>query len=124
MAPRVYVHPYASMRTLVRMGYGLLAAAIAAEVAGTTAMKYSEGFSKLWPSLVTVVGYVLAFALLAQTLKTLSVGTAYAIWAGIGTAAVAGIGMVFMGESASLLKLSGIALVIAGVVVLNLGGAH
>ncbi|MBB5108594.1 DMT family transporter [Streptomyces spectabilis] len=106
------------------MGYGLLAAAIAAEVAGTTAMKYSEGFSKLWPSLVTVVGYVLAFALLAQTLKTLSVGTAYAIWAGIGTAAVAGIGMVFMGESASLLKLSGIALVIAGVVVLNLGGAH
>ncbi|MEI5099899.1 multidrug efflux SMR transporter [Streptomyces sp. PmtG] len=106
------------------MGYGLLAAAIAAEVAGTTAMKYSEGFSKLWPSLITVVGYVLAFALLAQTLKTLSVGTAYAIWAGIGTAAVAGIGMVFMGESASLLKLSGIALVVAGVVVLNLGGAH
>ncbi|WP_435865079.1 DMT family transporter [Streptomyces spectabilis] len=106
------------------MGYGLLAAAIVAEVAGTTAMKYSEGFSKLWPSLVTVVGYVLAFALLAQTLKTLSVGTAYAIWAGIGTAAVAAIGMVFMGESASLLKLSGIALVIAGVVVLNLGGAH
>ncbi|WP_030687188.1 DMT family transporter [Streptomyces sp. NRRL B-1347] len=106
------------------MGYGLLAAAIAAEVAGTTAMKYSEGFSKLWPSLVTVVGYVLAFALLAQTLKTLSVGTAYAIWAGIGTAAVAAIGMVFLGESTNLVKLGGIALVIAGVVVLNLGGAH
>ncbi|MGA4842704.1 DMT family transporter [Streptomyces sp. G45] len=112
------------MCTLVRMGYGLLAAAIAAEVAGTTAMKYSDGFSKLWPSLVTVVGYVLAFALLAQTLKTLSVGTAYAIWAGIGTAAVAAIGMVFLGESTSLVKLGGIALVIAGVVVLNLGGAH
>ncbi|GAA1906963.1 multidrug efflux SMR transporter [Streptomyces durmitorensis] len=106
------------------MGYGLLAAAIAAEVAGTTAMKYSEGFSKLWPSLITVVGYVIAFTLLAQTLKTLSVGTAYAIWAGIGTAAVAAIGMLFMGESASLVKISGIALVIAGVVVLNLGGAH
>nr|WP_308402378.1 multidrug efflux SMR transporter [Streptomyces sp. AN091965] len=112
------------MCTLVRMGYGLLAAAIAAEVAGTTAMKYSEGFSRLWPSLVTVVGYVLAFALLAQTLKTLSVGTAYAIWAGIGTAAVAAIGMLFMGESTSLVKFAGIALVIAGVVVLNLGGAH
>ncbi|MEU0301356.1 multidrug efflux SMR transporter [Streptomyces sp. NPDC006175] len=106
------------------MGYGMLAAAIAAEVAGTTAMKYSEGFTRLWPSLITVVGYVLAFALLAQTLKTLSIGTAYAIWAGAGTAAVAAIGILWMGESAGLVKLAGIALVIAGVVVLNLGGAH
>lgn len=106
------------------MGYALLAAAIAAEVAGTTAMKYSEGFSRLVPSLITVVGYLLAFTLLAQTLKTLSVGTAYAIWAGIGTAAVAAIGMIFLGESANLVKVAGIALVIAGVVVLNLGGAH
>ncbi|MEU6993679.1 multidrug efflux SMR transporter [Streptomyces sp. NPDC046465] len=106
------------------MGYALLAAAIAAEVAGTTAMKFSEGFSKLWPSLITVVGYLLAFTLLAQTLKTLSVGTAYAIWAGIGTAAVAAIGMMFLGESANLIKVAGIALVIAGVIVLNLGGAH
>ncbi len=106
------------------LGYGMLAAAIAAEVAGTTAMKYSEGFTRLWPSLITVAGYVLAFALLAQTLKTLSVGTAYAIWAGAGTAAIAAIGMVFLGESASLIKFVGIALVIAGVVVLNMGGAH
>ncbi|MGV9881947.1 DMT family transporter [Streptomyces sp. NPDC003006] len=106
------------------MGYALLAAAIAAEVTGTTAMKYSEGFSRLWPSLITVAGYLLAFTLLAQTLKTLSVGTAYAIWAGIGTAAVAAIGMMFLGESTSPLKLAGIALVIVGVVVLNLGGAH
>lgn len=106
------------------MGYGLLAAAIAAEVTATTAMKYSEGFTRLWPSLVTVVGYVLAFALLAQTLKTLSIGTAYAIWAGVGTAAVAAIGIVWMGESAGLAKLAGIALIVAGVVVLNLGGAH
>ncbi|MFI6940772.1 DMT family transporter [Streptomyces sp. NPDC050418] len=106
------------------MGYGLLAAAIAAEVAGTTAMKYSEGFTKLWPSLGTVAGYLLAFSLLAQTLKTMQVGTAYAIWAGVGTAAVAVIGMVFLGESTSLAKLAGILLVIGGVVLLNLGGAH
>ncbi|RPK53019.1 Multidrug transporter EmrE [Streptomyces sp. ADI92-24] len=106
------------------MGYGLLSAAIAAEVAGTTAMKYSEGFTRLWPSLITVVGYLLAFSLLAQTLKTMSMGTAYAIWAGIGTAAVAVIGMLFMGESGNLVKVAGIVLVIAGVVVLNLGGAH
>ncbi|MBC9711945.1 MULTISPECIES: DMT family transporter [Streptomyces] len=106
------------------MGYGLLAAAIAAEVAGTTAMKYSEGFTKLWPSLATVAGYLLAFSLLAQTLKTMQVGTAYAIWAGVGTAAVAVIGMLFLGESTSLAKLAGIVLVIGGVVLLNLGGAH
>ncbi|MFF3455967.1 DMT family transporter [Streptomyces sp. NPDC002730] len=112
------------MCTLVRMGYGLLAAAIAAEVAGTTAMKYSDGFTRLWPSLLTVVGYLLAFSLLARTLKTLSVGTAYAIWAGVGTAAIAVIGMVFLGESTSLVKIAGIALVIAGVVVLSMGGAH
>ncbi|MGR8011241.1 DMT family transporter [Streptomyces hypolithicus] len=106
------------------MPYVLLAAAIAAEVAGTTAMKYSDGFSKLWPSIGTAAGYLLAFTLLAQTLKTMSVGTAYAIWAGAGTAAVAAIGMLFLGESANAVKLAGIALVIGGVVVLNLGGAH
>ncbi|MDG4865797.1 multidrug efflux SMR transporter [Streptomyces sp. T-3] len=106
------------------MGYGLLAAAIAAEVAGTTAMKYSEGFSRLWPSLGTVAGYLLAFTLLAQTLKSMQVGTAYAIWAGVGTAAVAAIGMLFLGESMGVAKVAGIVLVIAGVILLNLGGAH
>ncbi|MFJ9647932.1 DMT family transporter [Streptomyces sp. NPDC101206] len=106
------------------MPYVLLAAAIAAEVAGTTAMKFSEGFTKPWPSLATVVGYLVAFTLLAQTLKSMSVGTAYAIWAGVGTAAIAAIGMVFMGEAATAAKLAGIALIIAGVVLVNLGGAH
>jgi small multidrug resistance pump len=106
------------------MPYLLLAAAIAAEVAGTTAMKFSEGFTKLWPSVITVVGDLIAFTLLAQTLKSMSVGTAYAIWAGVGTAAVAAIGMLFLGEAAGAAKLAGIALVIAGVVLLNLGGSH
>ncbi|MDT0544484.1 MULTISPECIES: multidrug efflux SMR transporter [Streptomyces] len=106
------------------MGYLTLAGAIAAEILATTSMKYSEGFSKLWPSLVTVVGYVVAFALLAQTLKTISVGTAYAIWAGAGTAVIAAIGMVFLGEAATAAKVIGVLLVIAGVIVLNLGGAH
>ncbi|KAF4409339.1 MULTISPECIES: multidrug efflux SMR transporter [Streptomyces] len=101
-----------------------LAAAILAEVLGTTAMKYSEGFTRLWPSLGTAAGYAVAFFLLAQTLKSLSVGTAYAVWSGAGTAAIAAIGMVFLGESANAAKLIGIALVIAGVVVLNWGGAH
>ncbi|MFF3136159.1 DMT family transporter [Streptomyces mirabilis] len=106
------------------MGYALLAGAIASEVAATTAMKYSEGFSRLWPSLVTVLGYVVAFVLLAQCLKTVQVGTAYAIWAGAGTAVIAAIGMVFLGEALSFTKVAGILLIIGGVVVLNLGGAH
>ncbi|MFJ2258190.1 DMT family transporter [Streptomyces sp. NPDC087844] len=106
------------------MGYVLLAGAIAAEVAATTAMKYSDGFSRLWPSLLTALGYVVAFLLLAQTLRTVSVGTAYAIWAGLGTAAIVVIGAVFLGEGLSLAKCAGIALIIGGVVVLNLGGAH
>jgi small multidrug resistance pump len=106
------------------MGYLLLGAAIAAEVAGTTAMKYSDGFSRLWPSLLTLLGYLVSFALLAQTLKTLSVATAYAIWAGVGTAAIAAIGVLFLGEGMTVVKAAGVALIIGGVVVLNLGGAH
>ncbi|MFI0789397.1 DMT family transporter [Streptomyces lydicus] len=105
------------------MVYLTLAGAILSEVLATTAMKYSDGFSKLWPSLATAVGYLLAFALLARTLRSMSVGTAYAIWAGAGTAVIAAIGMVFLGESASALKIVGVLLVIAGVAVLNLGGA-
>jgi small multidrug resistance pump len=106
------------------MGYALLAGAIAAEIAATTTMKYSEGFTRLWPSLITVTGYVLSYALLSATLRTLSVGTAYAIWAGAGTAVIAVIGMLFLHESASPVRLAGIALVIVGVVLLNLGGSH
>ncbi|MEW2305990.1 multidrug efflux SMR transporter [Streptomyces sp. NPDC006655] len=106
------------------MGYLTLAGAIAAEVAATTAMKYSDGFSRLWPTLVTALGYVVSFLLLAQTLKTVSIGTAYAIWAGVGTATIAVLGLLLFGEGLSLVKVAGILLIVGGVVVLNLGGAH
>ncbi|MXM63085.1 QacE family quaternary ammonium compound efflux SMR transporter [Streptomyces sp. HUCO-GS316] len=106
------------------MGYLLLAVAIGAEVGATTAMKYSDGFSRAVPSLLTALGYALSFVLLAQTLKTVSVGTAYAIWSGVGTAAIATIGMMFLGEGMTTTKAFGIALIIVGVVVLNMGGAH
>ena len=106
------------------MGYVFLAAAIAAEVAATTAMKYSDGFSRLGPSLVTFLGYVVSFVLLAKTLKSVSIGTAYAIWSGAGTATIAMIGLVLFGEGLGLAKIAGIAMIVGGVVVLNLGGAH
>ncbi|MCF3962010.1 DMT family transporter [Streptomyces fuscigenes] len=105
------------------MGYVLLAGAIAAEIAATTAMKYSEGFTRLWPSLVTLCGYVVSYTLLSGTLRTMSVGTAYAIWAGAGTAVMAVIGVLFLHESVSPVRLAGVGLVIVGVVFLNLGGS-
>ncbi|MEU6557238.1 multidrug efflux SMR transporter [Streptomyces sp. NPDC046915] len=106
------------------MGYLLLGCAIASEVVATTAMKYSDGFSRLGPSLLTALGYLLSFALLAQTLKTVSIGTAYAIWSGVGTATIAVIGLMLFGEGLSATKVAGIVLIVGGVVVLNLGGAH
>jgi small multidrug resistance pump len=106
------------------MPYLLLSGAILTEVVGTTAMKYSNGFTRLWPSVVTVVAYLLSFALLAQTLKSMAVGTAYAIWSAVGTALIAAIGIVFLGESTTWTKMLGLALVIGGVVLLNLSGAH
>ncbi|MDK1474216.1 multidrug efflux SMR transporter [Streptomyces sp. 549] len=106
------------------MVYLMLSSAIFAEVLATTSMKYSDGFTRLWPSLGTAVGYLIAFYLLAQTLRTMSVGTAYAIWSGAGTASVAVIGMVFIGEAVTAAKIAGLLLVIAGVVMLNLDGAH
>ena len=106
------------------MAYVLLAAAIIFEVVGTTLLKFSDGFTRLWPSAGTLVTYTISFVLLAQTLKTVPVGTAYAIWSAAGTALIAAIGIVFLGESATVARLGGIALVIVGVVVLNLSEAH
>ncbi|MBX7473757.1 DMT family transporter [Streptomyces sp. NPDC001251] len=105
------------------MPYVLLACAIGSEIVATSALKYSEGFTRLWPSLLTGAGYLLAFYLLSLTLKSMSVGTAYAIWSGAGTAVIAAVGMVFMGEAMTAAKLAGIAFIIGGVVLLNLGGA-
>jgi small multidrug resistance pump len=104
------------------MPYVLLSTAILAEVIGTTSMKYSFGFTRLWPSLLTAVAYLLSFVLLAQTLKSMAVGTAYAIWSAVGTALVAGIGIVIFHEAATVTRMLGIALIIAGVVLLNLHG--
>jgi len=106
------------------MAYVMLAAAILAEVGGTTALKFSDGFTRLWPSLGTAAGYGLSFYLLAQVLKSVPVGTAYAIWSAAGTALIASIGIIFLGESANLARLGGIALVIIGVVILNLADAR
>ncbi|GAA3664975.1 multidrug efflux SMR transporter [Nonomuraea antimicrobica] len=107
------------------MAWLLLAFAIASEVLATSALKLSNGFTHLGWSIVVAAGYITSFALLAQVLKLqLDVGTAYAVWSGAGTAAIALIGAAFMGETLTPLKIGGILLIIGGVVVLNLAGGH
>lgn len=106
------------------MGWILLGLAIVAEVGATTALRYSNGFSNLIPSVVTVVGYVFAFAMMSRALRTIDLGIAYAVWAGIGTAIVATIGILVFGEPGNAAKALGLAMIIGGVVLINLQGAH
>lgn len=103
------------------MAWVLLVLAIAAEVVGTLSLKASDGFSRLWPSVAVVLGYGLAFTLLAFALKTLDVGPAYALWAGLGTVGAAIGGWLIFSERLSLLTVSGIVIVVIGVVAITLG---
>lgn len=101
------------------MAWLLLAVAIVFEVVGTSALKLSDGFTRLWPSVTVIVCYGLAFVCLARVLRHIEVGIAYAVWAGAGTALIALIGIAWFGESVTTLKLTSLALVVAGVVGLN-----
>ncbi len=104
------------------MAYLLLACAIAAEVAATSLLPRAASFTVLLPSIAVVVGYVVSFVLLARVVETVPVAVAYAIWSAAGTAAVAAIGAAFLGQSLSGWQVAGLALVVAGVVMLQLGG--
>lgn len=103
----------------------LLAMAIVAEVAGTIGLRLSDGFSKLVPSVVVVVGYLTAIVLLSEVLRRgMAVGVAYAIWAAVGVALVALIGAAFLDEPLTWVQVAGLVAVIGGVVALEAGGAH
>ena len=101
------------------MAYVLLAFAIVFEVTATTSLKLSDGFTRVVPSAVTVLGYGVSFYLLSICLKTLNVGFVYAVWAGAGIALIALIGVVALGERVDGPGLLGLGLIIAGIVVLN-----
>jgi small multidrug resistance pump len=106
------------------MEWILLAGAIISEVTATLALKASAGFSKLVPSIVVVLGYVLAFFFLSQVLKRgMALGIAYGIWAAVGVALVAIAGAMFFGEGLTWIQVGGLALV-GGVLALELGAAH
>ncbi|MEO7068476.1 MAG: SMR family transporter [Rhodanobacter sp.] len=105
----------------------LLSLAIVAEVLGTSALKASEGFSRLLPSAVVVIGYAAAFYFLSLTLKHIPLGIAYAVWAGAGTVLITLLGTLLYRQKIDLAGMVGIALIIAGVLILNLlskSGAH
>ena len=102
------------------MAYVYLCLAIVAEVRGTSALKASQEFSRLWPSVGVVIGYGLAFYWLTLVLRTLPVGIAYAVWAGLGIVLVTLIGVVWFGEKLDWPAVAGLAMIIAGVTVIQL----
>ena len=103
-------------------GWLYLVGAIALEVAGTTSMKLSEGFSRLTPSILIFVFYALSFVLLTLALKTIDLSITYAVWSGLGTALIAVIGFLYFTEPVTAIKIGSILLIVLGVVGLNLGG--
>jgi small multidrug resistance pump len=105
------------------MVYLMMASAIASEVLATSTLPRTDGFTRLWPSVVVLLGYGLSFVLMAQVVKTLPVGIVYAIWSAVGTLAVVLIGAVFLDQRVTVWQALGVALVIAGVVLLHGGGS-
>jgi len=101
------------------MLWAVLSLAIIAEVIATSALKASDGFTRLGPSLLVVFGYGVAFYCLSITLRTLPVGVVYAIWSGAGVALIALIGWLLFGQSLDAPAIAGMALIVAGVLVLN-----
>lgn len=102
------------------MSYFYLICAILSEVIATTALKMSDGFSKLIPSAVVVVGYGLAFAFLGQVLKTIPVGVTYAIWSGAGIVLITLVGAVLFKQTPDLPAIVGMVLIASGVAVIQL----
>ncbi len=98
----------------------LVGGAIIAEVIGTTALKASDGFSKLWPSLATAVCYATAFYLLSLAMRYMQMGVIYAIWSGVGIVLISLVGMVLFGQKPDVPAVIGLSLIVAGVLVINL----
>lgn len=101
------------------MGYVYLAIAVIAEVIATSALKASNSFTQITPSILVVIGYGVAFYFLSLVLKNIPVGVAYAIWSGLGIVLVSIVGMVIFGQKLDLAAIIGMILIITGIVVMN-----
>jgi len=102
------------------IAYAYLAVAIVAEVIATTALRAADGFTQLWPSLISIIGYVVAFYFLSLTLRSMPVGIAYAIWSGVGIVLISLAGWLIYKQLLDLPALIGMGLIMAGVIVINL----
>ena len=100
--------------------YWFLGIAIVAEVVATSFLKSAEGFTRLWPSVVVVLGYGVAFLCLSLTLRTIPTGIAYAIWSGAGIVLVSAIAWLWLGQKLDAAALIGMGLIVAGVLVIHL----
>ena len=102
------------------IAYLYLGVAIIAEVIATTALRAADGFTQLWPSLISIVGYAVAFYFLSLTLRSMPVGVAYAIWSGVGIVLISLAGWLLYKQLLDLPAIIGMGLIMAGVVVINL----
>lgn len=100
--------------------YAILALAILAEVIATTALSRSASFTRFWPTVITVVGYVIAFWLLSYPLRVMPTGVVYAIWSGMGVVLISAVAWIWYRQALDLAALIGLGLIIAGVLVVNL----
>ena len=101
------------------MSWAYLLIAIVAEVIATSALKASDGFSRLWPSVITGVGYCIAFYCLSLTLRHMPVGVAYAVWSGLGVVLITAVSWIMFGQKLDAAALLGMGLIVAGVIVMN-----
>ncbi len=102
------------------MNWAILIIAGIFEIGWAVGLKYTEGFSRLWPTVATVTAMVISLVLLGIAVKTLPVGTAYAVWVGIGTIGTAILGMMLFGEPASMLRLASLGFILVGIAGLKL----
>jgi quaternary ammonium compound-resistance protein SugE len=102
------------------MAWIYLALAGLAEIGWAVGLKYTEGFTRLWPSLGTIAAMIVSLGLLGVAMKSLPVGTSYAVWVGVGAVGTAILGIVLLGEPATAARLISLALIIAGIVGLRL----
>jgi quaternary ammonium compound-resistance protein SugE len=113
---RHLVHTEVTLAWIVLIVAGLF------EVVWATAMKQSHGFTRLWPSVVTISGMLVSFGLLSWSMKSLPLGTAYTVWTGIGAVGAFAIGILVMGESASPMRLAAALLIVSGLALMKLAG--